>query len=447
VLTRDEAKGVIERIVGLSGAEETEVIIDSGRRALTRFSEGGITQNVEETDSSITIRTLDGGRVGRFETNRLDDEAMSAAVEAARRSASFQRPDPDLLALPGPSTYEEASGYDEAAGALSPEAKAEAVRLVSTRCEEPGLKATGTYGNDAGAVAVGNSRGVFAYTRLSQVRLALTALSEDSSGWCEAVGRDLAAIDPEHVAAVAVEKCLASRSPEPIEPGPYTVILEPAAVADLIGFLAYCSFGAQPFLEGRSFLSGRIGEKLMSEEVSISDDAYRPGSVGLPFDFEGTPRRRVDLIEGGVARGVVWDRHTARKEEGRESTGHALPQPSAWGPIPLNLVMAPGDSSLSDMIESTERGILVSQFHYTNVNEPVKVELTGMTRNGTFLVENGKVSRPLLNLRFTQVLTEALNHVVAVSRDRELCGAFFGGFSVVPALTIDGFHFTSVTER
>ncbi|MHC4471316.1 MAG: TldD/PmbA family protein [Planctomycetota bacterium] len=447
MLTRDEAKGLIERILVFSRAAETEVIIDSARHALTRFAEGGITQNVEKTDASITIRTQEEGRVGRFVTNRFDEEALASAVETARVSASFQKPDPDLLPLPEPSEYTEAAGYDEAIAELSPEAKADAIRAVSEPCSERGLKATGTYSNDAGAVAVGNSRGVFAFSRLTQARLSVTALSEDSSGWCEAVGQDLSAIDPERVGQGAIEKCLASRSPEPLEPGPYTVVLEPSAVAELLMFLTWCTFGAQPYLEGRSFLSGRLGEKVFGEKVTILDDAFRPGAMGLPFDFEGVPRRRVELVENGVAKQVVWDRHTARREPGRQSTGHALPQPSAWGPIPLNLVMAPGDSSLEEMIASTERGILVSQFHYTNVTEPVNVELTGMTRNGTFLLENGKVSRPLLNLRFTQVLLEALNRVVAVSRDTVLCGAFFGGFFVAPAIKIDGFHFTSVTER
>ena len=275
----------------------------------------------------------------------------------------------------------------------------------------------------------------------------MTALSDDSSGFSEGVGRSLGAIDPDRVGAVAVEKCLASNGPQSIDPGEYTVILEPQAVSEMLMFLTYCSFGAQGYLEGRSFVTGRIGEKVMSERISIADDAYQAGAVGLPFDFEGRPRRRGALVEEGVARNVVWDRNTARREEGRESTGHALPMPNAWGPIPLNLVMSPGDSSIDEMIASTERGILVSQFHYTNVTEPVQVELTGMTRNGTFLVEGGKVTRPLLNLRFTQGLVEALNRVAAVSSKAELCGAFFGGFFVVPALKIDGFNFTSVTER
>jgi predicted Zn-dependent protease len=270
---------------------------------------------------------------------------------------------------------------------------------------------------------------------------------EGGSGFAEAVARRVDEIDAAAVGARAAEKAERSRSPVPVDPGRYTVVLEPAAVATLVGFLGWLGFGGREYIEGRSCLSGRAGERVVDPRISIYDDGASPETIGLPFDFEGTPKRRVDLIESGVFRGPVYDRRTA-KQAGTASTGHALPPPNPEGPFPLNLFLAPGDASLEEMIARTERGLLVTRFHYTNVVHPTRSVITGMTRDGTFLIERGEVVRPVRNLRFTQSILEALEGTLAVGRETELASEeFFLSASRVPALHLQGFAFTGVSDH
>jgi predicted Zn-dependent protease len=252
-------------------------------------------------------------------------------------------------------------------------------------------------------------------------------------------------LDIDTVASRAVAKALASTSPDPIPPGDYTVVLEPPAVSALLLFAAYKGFGAQQVQDGSSFLAGHMGEQVAAESVTIDDDVYHPLTVGHVFDGEGVPRTPVHLIDHGVAKGVVHDRRTARKM-GCRTTGHATPQPSVMGPLPANLVLATGGGDRDALIRDVDRGILVTEFHYTNMVEPTKLTLTGMTRNGTFLIENGQVTRPVVNMRFTQSLVEALGRVSGIGGDARLASALFGGYMVVPSLRIDGFRFTSQTE-
>jgi predicted Zn-dependent protease len=211
--------------------------------------------------------------------------------------------------------------------------------------------------------------------------------------------------------------------------------------------MSFTGFGAVAMQEGRSFMAGKIGQQIVDPRISIWDDGLSTDTIPWPFDFEGVPKQRVDLIEAGIARGVVYDSYRAGKEEGKESTGHALPAPNPFGPIPLNPFIAPGDATLEEMIASTERGLYVTRFHYTRPAEPTKVVITGMTRDGTFLIENGEIAYPVKNLRFTQGYLEALNHVDVIgSEPRMLMGLGDIGRTSVPALKLDKFNFTGATE-
>jgi predicted Zn-dependent protease len=211
--------------------------------------------------------------------------------------------------------------------------------------------------------------------------------------------------------------------------------------------MAYTGLGAVAMQEGRSFMVGKIGQQIVDPRVSIWDDGLDPAGIPTPFDFEGVPKQRVDFIEKGVARGVVYDSYRAGKEEDKESTGHALPAPNSMGPFPLNTFFAPGDATVEEMIESTERGVYVTRFHYTRPVEPTKLVITGMTRDGTFLIENGEIAYPVKNLRFTQSYLEALNNVEGIGREPQLLSGFSGLFrSSIPALKLGGFNFTGATE-
>jgi PmbA protein len=258
------------------------------------------------------------------------------------------------------------------------------------------------------------------------------------------VSSAVGSIRPLEVAEIAVRKAIAAQNPEAIEPGEYTVILEPAAVADMLMFLGFLGFSALAAQEGRSFMCGQIGSRVMGDNITIWDDGLDPAGLPMPFDFEGVPKEKVVLIDRGIASGFVHDSATASQED-RLSTGHALPAPNTYGPMPINLFMAPGDSTLDEMISSTERGILVTRFHYTNPVHPVKVIITGMTRDGTFLVENGRVTRPVRNLRFTDSVPRAFSEVLSMSRERKLQAGYFGG-ALVPSMKVGRFAFTGATE-
>jgi predicted Zn-dependent protease len=273
------------------------------------------------------------------------------------------------------------------------------------------------------------------------------AMGEDSSGYGSAAAMDVRALDPEAVGREAVDKALRSRNPTAIEPGAYTVILEAEAVADMLTTLGFLGLGALAVQEGHSFMNGRFGDRIAGENITIWDDGHDWRGVPMPFDCEGVPKQRVMLIENGVARGVVYDSFTAGREPGKTSTGHSLPAPNTSGPLPLNLFMAPGGATVEQMLASTQRGIWVTRFHYTNTVHPVQTVLTGMTRDGTFLIENGQLARPLKNLRFTQSILEAFGRAEMLGSELKLIVDDWDGFGVcVPAAKIRDFRFTGTTE-
>jgi PmbA protein len=248
------------------------------------------------------------------------------------------------------------------------------------------------------------------------------------------------------VGVVAARKAVESQRPVALEPGTYPVVLEPSAVATLVGFLAYVGFGGRGYLEGRSCFSGKQGERVAAEAITIWDDATDPRTLGAPFDFEGVPRQPVELIKDGVFRDAVYDLRTGRQAD-RTSTGHGLPAPNPEGPFPLHLFLEEGDSTVQEMIEDTARGLLVTRFHYSNVVNPVESSITGMTRDGTFLIEHGEIVGPVMNFRFTQSIVDALKSVSLVGREAELASEFFFSASRVPALKVEAFHFSGRSDH
>jgi predicted Zn-dependent protease len=294
---------------------------------------------------------------------------------------------------------------------------------------------------------VANSLGVWAYGATTNAEINTVIMSDTSSGYASAFALDVNDLHFEAVGREALDKCLSSQNPRALDPGEYTVILEPYAVQDFVQMMSHTGFSAVALQEGRSFMAGKMGQQIVDPRVSIWDDGLDAGGIPLPFDYEGVPKRRVDFIREGVARGVVYDSYHAGKEEGVESTGHALPAPNTFGPFPLNTFFGPGEGALQDMIAGTARGIYVTRFHYTRPVEPAKVIITGMTRDGTFLIENGEIAHPVKNLRFTQSYLAALNNLQDVGRDtRLLRGAWGLGSTRVPALKLDEFTFTGATE-
>jgi PmbA protein len=447
VLGKDRLGEIADRVLALSSGDQTEVLISSHDEHLTRFAVNTIHQNVSETDATVRVRVVFGKKVGVASGNDLDGEALQKVVESAETVARFQQDNPDFHSLPGAQAVREVNAYAESTAACTPQERARGVATICGHALDHSLEASGAFSTSMEEIMVANSLGVSAYHRGTVAHLVTVITGDTGSGYAAAGAMDVSALDPEAVGRVAMEKALRSRNPTDIEPGNYTVILEEDAVADMLLTLAYLGFGALAVQEGRSFMNGRLGEQITGENISIWDDGCDPRGLMLPFDFEGVPKQHVMLIERGIAKGVVYDSFTAGREEGRVSTGHSLPAPNTFGPYPMNLFMAPGRSTKEDMLASTERGIWVTRFHYTNAVHPIKTVLTGMTRDGTFLIENGQITRPLKNLRFNQSILEAFSQAEMLDSEPRLVKSDWGSTATyAPAAKLRGFRFTGTTE-
>ena len=449
MLGEQEIRRITERVLGVSRADQTEVEVFWHNSALTRFANNYIHQNVEQTDVDVRVRSVLGQKIGIASTNELSDEALASVAAKALELAEHQRDNEDFRSLPRPAPVAQADAYVEATARCGPEERAAVVGEVCDASSRAGLTAAGAFHTSAQEIALANSLGVFAYHRETQADINTVVMSETSSGYAARVSKDVGDIEGEAIGAEAVDKALRGVAPRTVEPGEYEVVLEPYAVVDMLDFFSYLSFGALPFMEKRSFMSGRLGERVMDERISIWDDGLTGDGLPMPFVYEGVPKRRVSLIEAGVAKGVVWDTYLAGKQGGgQQSTGHALPAGAMVGAMPLHLFMGTGDATLQEMVRSTKRGIYVSRFWYTRTVHPLNVVVTGMTRDGTFLVEDGEIVAPVRDLRFTQGYVDALNNVDMVGRDAMLVlGDIGGGVRSVPALKLRSWTFTGVKEQ
>ncbi|HEU4354813.1 MAG TPA: TldD/PmbA family protein [Actinomycetota bacterium] len=446
VIGPDEVRRVAAAALDLPGADGVEVLFLHEWGGLTRFASSAIHQSTWSEDTGIRVRVVRDGRIGVAATNDFTVEGARAVAESALEIASVVSPDPLFPGLAPPRPVPEHDGFDEATAATTPEARAAGVAELVAQSPE-GFSAAGAYETRASEVAVANTEGQFCWAPASQASITTVVTGGDGgSGFAERFTARAGDLDPAAIGRRAADKAVASRSPTGLDPGRYPVVLEPAAVSTLVGFLAWIGFGGRLVAEGRSCLSGRSGQQVAATSVTIYDDATAPGTLGIPFDFEGVPRRRVDLIERGIFRSAVYDLRTA-KQVGATTTGHALPPPNPEGPLPLNLFMEPGDSSVPEMIAGIDRGVLVTRFHYSNVVHPVESTITGMTRDGTFLIERGEVTHPVRNFRFTQSILEALTNTTAIGRETELASEFFYSASRVPAIRVEGFHFSGRSDH
>ncbi|HUT19185.1 MAG TPA: TldD/PmbA family protein [Anaerolineae bacterium] len=447
MLGKERLVQIAQQVLGLSSADQTEVLIEGSDEQLTRFAANSIHQNVSETDVAVRVRAVFGKKVGVASGNDLSNGALQQLVASAETIARLQQDNPDFRSLPEPRPVREHDAYVEATAACTPETRAVGVATICALARENGLQAAGAYSTSADELLVANSLGISAYHRRTIGRIVAVMMGETSSGYADRTAVDVTELDPEAIGRTALDKALRSRNPTEIEPGTYTVILEEDAVASMVFTLGYLGLGALSVQEGRSFMNGRFGQPITGQQITIWDDGHDRRGIVQPFDYEGVPKQRVMLIEDGVAKAVVYDSFTAGRQEGRTSTGHSLPAPNTIGPLPMNLFLAPGGASKEDMLASTERGVWVTRFHYTNPVHPVKAVLTGMTRDGTFLIEKGEIARPLKNLRFTQGILDALAQAEMLGAELKLIVAGWGGSATcVPALKIHGFRFTGTTE-
>ncbi|OLC88517.1 MAG: hypothetical protein AUH88_00835, partial [Acidobacteria bacterium 13_1_40CM_4_61_5] len=372
------------RLANLAGAGETEVHIDETTDALTRFANNGIHQNVAEQGLTISIRTATDGRTARATTNRTDEDSLRGAIEASLSLAHSQPRDPRLLPMPGRQRYRSVSRFVAQTAALMPEDRARAVRRVCDLAGRRGQVAAGIFASGQMQTAMGNSRGLFAAYRQTRAEFSVTMQEEGATSWAKANSASVAGFNSLELAQRASDKAHRSTGPRELEPGRYTVILEPAAVLDLVGFLFY-DFAATALEDKRSCLNGRMGKRVFGKNITILDDVYNPLQLGAPFDGEGLPRQRVLLVDSGVPKNLVYSRYAARRAR-KKPTGHGFPLPNEYGEAPMNLVFSGGKASFDQMICSTERGLLATRLWYIREVDPYEKVLTGMTRDGLFLV-------------------------------------------------------------
>jgi len=431
----------------VGGRAEAQVTAQQSRPALTRFANSFIHQNVAESASSVQLKlALPDGRVATASTTRVDGDGLAALVEGALAAAALRPVDPDWPGLAPPAPVPDVDHYDPATEAASPDERARRVRAFIDA--GPGLRAAGFCDTDGGTTAFANSAGQRAEGRSTRATIDGIHQTDDSAGSGHATAARLSDLDAGGVGAAAADRARRSSAAADIEPGEYEVVLEPECVATILIFLAFYGFNAKQVLEGQSGI--RPGEAQFDPAVSIWDDATAAAALGVPFDADGTPKRRLDLVRSGVSTALAHDRRTARRMgAGAESTGHAVGESDSYGAIPSNLFLGPADPSFgagtADLVAAVDRGLLVTTFNYCRILDPKTQVVTGLTRNGTFLIEDGQVKGGVKNLRFTQSFIEALGpgNVLGISREARFADSEFGpGLVHCPAVRLGSFRFT-----
>ncbi len=452
------SRRIFSRIRKYSNADEVEALIYGGRTALTRFANNTIHQNVAEENYSISVRSVFGGRTARSTTNKFDDDSLKRVVQTSESLAKVQHPDSDLLPMSpngGTGDAKVPSRHFAQTAAITPEDRAHAVGKIVAAAKKHNLVTAGIFSTGESVEGIFNSRGLSDWHTQTSSEISITMLASDSSGWQKANSPNVEILDPANLADIAARKASESAAPREIPAGKYTVILEPAAVLDMAGFM-FWDFGGLAILDQRSFLNNRVGTKVFGDNINIWDDVAHPLQSGSAFDGEGMRRHRLQLVENGVVKRLVYARSTAEKIKQSEYkdkvgpvevTGHGFPIPNEMGEAPLNIVFggAENPKSIDQMIASTERGILVTRLWYIREVDPYEKILTGMTRDGTFFVEDGKVRYGVRNFRFNESLIHMFSSVEEMGIPVRASGEESFDM-VVPAMKIRDFNFTEVTK-
>jgi PmbA protein len=449
MFNENEAKTISDKILKrCKQGEQAELIMTAIDSSLTRFANNSIHQNVNEHGYNVMFFLHDGKRKGSAMTTSLEDAALDAMVAKARQYAQTIAEDPDAVGPADPTPIQKLSAYDEATASYPPEKRAEGVGKVCEDAEKRKLKAFGTFVTGQGAFIIANTNGVFGHHLVSWADFAATVQKGEASARAEGSHWKIDELDIEGMGKEAIHKAAFEGELRKIEPGEYTVILDPYATSDIVQMLSFHGMSGLDVLEGRSWMNEIIGKQAMHPSVNIWDDGLDMAGLPQPFDFEGTPKHRVDIVRGGVIGEPVYSRKIA-KLAGKSTTGHAIPPITGEDTaMPMNLFMAGGSSSVEEMIRSTKRGLYITRFWYTRLMHPHDCVITGMTRDGVFMIEDGKLAYPVKNLRFTQSYVKALADVEAISAETRLLRNDFGGFYMsirTPALKIAKFNFTGTT--
>ena len=414
--------------------------VTGGLSSLTRFANSFIHQNVAEEGATLSLRVAVDGKVASGSTTNLADEGLSRVVDDTIELAKLRPIDVGWPGIATVSVIPDIEYFDEATADVSPAVRADMVKDFVDAAPE--LRAAGFAETRAPEIVFANTAGQRAKGRYTQVTLDGIHQSESSAGSGHATSSRLADIDGSIVGGLAAQRALDGIAPYDIKPGEYEVVLAPECVGTIAVFLGFYGLNAKTYLEGQSF--ARLGEQQFDRQFNYVDDITDPRALGVPFDTEGTPKRRVALIQGGVTSSLAHDRRTA-KQAGAESTGHALPGSEVWGPLPYTVFIGEGEDSVESMIASVDRGLYVSTFNYCRVLDPKSLAVTGLTRNGTFMIEGGRITGAVTNLRFTQSFVGALgeDRILGIGDDGRHADTEFGaGVVHAPSMRLAGWNFT-----
>ncbi len=438
MISKEETKKLMIESLSQSKADETEILLTRGKSELSRFSNSVIHQSTSKVDDYIQVRAVLGKKIGIASTNQVSE--LSSTIEKAYEAAKLSKEKADFVSLPSEGSIEaQGTRYSQETADFGPKERADYIGNIIEAAKD--YKAAGMFETSAAFMAIANSKGIFSFQRQTEANLNTIIFNEDASAYSYTISYDAGKINPEALGKEAYGTVIKSKNPITIEPGVYTVVLKAAAVAEMLGLLSVAGFGALSYQEKRSFMNGKMGKQIASKKINLFDNASDKMSFGWLFDYEGVKREKVDLLINGVAKNVVFDSFTANRGK-TKNTGHALPAGSTYGPLPLNLILDNGKEDVDELISGVDKGLLINRFHYTNLEDPVKTVFTGMTRDGTFLIEKGKVTTPVTNMRFTQNILKALLEVEGFSKERSLASGL-GGYSYVPAAKIGKFNFSS----
>lgn len=437
---------VLQKALQYSSADQTEAKIVGENFNLTRFANSTIHQNLNRVNSELQVRVVFGKKMGIATTNNLEEESIKRVVEKASQMASIQEDNPDFTSLPNKYEYHDTKNYYESTANYTAEHRAADVAILAEHAAEKGFKIFGSHITTQEELAVVNSLGLEAYNASTYAYLRTVVEGENGTGYADFLNRDASKIDADAIGKEAVARCALAQDPKPLPTGEYEVVFLPYAVSDIVRFPAYIGFVGQAYEEGRSYMANKMGEQLVGDNISIWDDGLNTATLNIPFDVEGVPKKRVDIVKNGIAAGVVYNYANAKKYS-KEPTGHSRYRRGGNYESPANIIMAAGDSSVEEMIKNTKKGLLVTRFHYTHCPEPREVVMTGTTRDGIFFIENGKIKHSVMNMRLTDSVLRMLNNVDKISSERKLQRDWWSTFtSFLPAIHVTNVKWTGSTS-
>lgn len=443
MMNKDEIINVLNKVMSLVEADQAEVVMLGGESALTGFANNFIHRNVSEDNYSLNVRVAIGKKIGVSSTNDFSEDGLKKAVETAQDIAKLQKENDKFVSFARNEEFE-VPQLERDNEIVSPDFRAEYVKKIVDKSKEKGFIASGIFETSQQQLAVKNSLGVERFAESTYSTLKSVIMTDTSSGYSIDTRIKASDVSLDNVLMESLSIAEMGRNPISIDPGQYEVILTPYALSEFISSMLYLSLNIRAVEQGTSFLAGHFGERFFPELITMYDDGLSKKTIPMPFDFEGVPKKKVVFFEKGVIKEVVYDTFYAYKE-GKESTGHSLPQPSSYSPYPLNVIMEGGPSLKEDLVKNVKRGLYVQRFWYTNPMDPRNLLITGMTRDGLFLIEDGKITKPVKNMRFTESIINAFKNCLELSSETKII--YDGGASItVPYIRIKDFNFTSATE-